>query len=170
MTENENPCLTCPGPDTCCGIPGRFSLRLSKTEFEKHFRDKVEDILVTEKDKVIMIFSKEGKGCPNLDKKGCRVYLDRPTDCRLYPYQMLPLYETRRKVKFFLYILPNCIENKTFSMPESEAIALVEEFGRKIYGNKDIVVRIYRDNLLFKLRNKIELLFVKFCQKLGISL
>jgi len=168
MDEHENPCLNC--PDTCCGIPGKFSLRLSKDEFEKHFKDKEEDFRLIEKDKVFLIFSKEGKGCPNLDQKGCRIYLDRPIDCRLYPYQMLPLYETRNKVKFFLYILPYCIEKKFFPMPENQAIALVKEFGRKVYGNKKIIVLVYKNNLLFKLKNKIELLFVKLCQKLGIDL
>jgi Fe-S-cluster containining protein len=170
MHDHENPCLTCPGPDTCCGIPGRFSLRLSKEEFEKHFLDKKEDLRVTEKDKVIMIFSKEGKVCPNLEKKGCRIYSERPIDCRLYPYQMLPLYETRQTVKFFLYVLPECIEEKIFSLPVNQATTLVEEFGRKVYGEKKITVQVYKDTILFKLKNKVELLLVKFCQRLGIDL
>ena len=62
MTVTDNPCLTC--PDTCCGIPGKFSLRLSKEEFEKHFKDREQDLLVSEKDKVVMIFSKEGRCAP----------------------------------------------------------------------------------------------------------
>lgn len=168
MTLNDNPCLTC--TDTCCGIPGKFSLRLSKDEFEKHFRVKEHDLLVSEKDKVIMIFSKEGKVCPNLDKKGCRIYLDRPIDCRLYPYQMLTLYETRNKVKILLYIKPNCVENRTFHIPENEARGLVEEFGRKVYGHKKIIVQVFEDKFFAKLRNKIETLFVKLCQKVGIDL
>ena len=168
MSVPENPCLSC--PDTCCGIPGKFSLRLSKEEFEKHFKDREQDLVVKEKDKVVMIFSNEGKVCPNLEKKGCRIYEDRPIDCRLYPYQMLPLYETNSKVKFILFMIPNCIENKTFLIPESKARALVEEFGRKVYGDKKIVVQVFEDRFLTKLRNKIETLFVKFCQKLGINL
>ena len=167
-TDPDNPCLSC--PDTCCGIPGKFCLRLSKDEYDTHFRDKEQDILVIEKDKVIMIFSKEGKVCPNLNKKGCRIYLERPIDCRLYPYQMLPLYETRKKAKILLYIKPECVENKIFNIPINEARALVEEFGRKVYGNKRIVVQVFEDKFLAKLRNKIETLFVKFCQKLGINL
>jgi len=168
MTLNDNPCLTC--PDTCCGIPGKFSLRLSKDEFERYFKDKKEDLRVTEKDKVTMIFSKEGKGCPNLGKKGCRIYRNRPIDCRLYPYQMMPLYETRDKVKFLLYIKPECVENRIFNIPENEAMALVEDFGRKVYGNKKIIVQVFEDKFFAKLLNKIETLFIKFCQKLGIDL
>jgi Fe-S-cluster containining protein len=168
MTLNNNPCLNC--PDTCCGIPGKFSLRLSKDEFEKHFRGKEEDLRLIKEDKVFMIFSKEGKGCPNLDNKGCRIYLDRPIDCRLYPYQMMPLYETRDKVKILLYIKPECIENRIFNIPENEAMALVEEFGRKVYGDKKIIVQVFEDKFFTKLRNKIETLFIKSCQKLGIDL
>lgn len=168
MDDKNNPCRTC--PDTCCGIPGKFCLRLSKEEFEKYFKDRGQDLLIREKDKVIMIFSKEGKVCPNLERKGCRIYSDRPIDCRLYPYQMLPVYETRERVKFILYMLPNCIENKTFRMPESKARALVEEFGRNVYGDKKIIVQIFEDKFLQKLRNKCEVLLVKLCQQLGISL
>ncbi|MFC1843892.1 YkgJ family cysteine cluster protein [Thermodesulfobacteriota bacterium] len=168
MSTPENPCLSC--PDTCCGIPGKFSLRLSKQEFENFFRDKKQDLLIEEKDKVVMIYSKEGKVCPNLDKKGCRIYLDRPIDCRLYPYQMLPLYETRHKVKILLYIKPECVENRIFNIPENVAMDLVVKFGRKVYGNKKIIVQIFEDKFLPKLKNKIELLFVNFCQKFGINL
>jgi len=168
MTDPDNPCLSC--PDTCCGIPGKFSLRLSKDEFEKHFKDSEQDLLVTEKDKVIMIYSIEGKVCPNLNNKGCRIYQERPIDCRLYPYQMLPLYETREKVKILLYIKPECVENRTFNIPVNEARKLVEDFGRQVYGNKKIIVQVFEDKFLPKLRNKFEILFVKFCQRLGIDL
>jgi len=168
MSLNDNPCLTC--PDTCCGIPGKFCLRLSKDEFEKHFKDREQDLLVREENKVVMIFSKEGKVCPNLEEKGCRIYRDRPIDCRLYPYQMLPLYETRDKVKILLYVKPRCVENKTFNIPENEARTLVEEFGRKVYGNKEIIVQIFEDRFLPKLRNKVETTVVRFCRKLGIDL
>ena len=82
---------------------------------------------------------------------------------------MLPLYETRHTVKILLYIKPNCVENKTFLIPESKARALVEEFGRKVYGDKKIIVQTFEDRFLIKLRNKLETLFVKFCQKLGIN-
>jgi len=145
-------------------------LRLSKDEFEKYFKDREQDLLVREENKVIKIFSKEGKGCPNLEQKGCRIYRDRPIDCRLYPYQMMPLYETRGKVKIRLYIKPDCIENRIFNIPENDARALVEEFGRKVYGDKKIIVQVFEDKFFTKLRNKIETLLVKFFQKLGIDL
>jgi len=164
MMNTDNPCLTC--PDTCCGTPGKFSLRISKEEFEKHFKDRADDLIIKEDGNVVMIFSKEGKACPNLGKKGCEIYLDRPIDCRLYPYQLLQLYETRTKAKLQLYIKPNCIENKTFFTPEEDATALVEEFGRNVYGDKKIIVQIFEDKFFAKLKNKIEVLFFKIFRRL----
>jgi Fe-S-cluster containining protein len=168
MTEQNNPCHTC--PDSCCALKGHCGLRLSKDEFETFFRDQEQDLNVRVEDKIVIISTKDGLVCPNLGKKGCRIYEDRPIDCRLYPYQMLPMYETRRKAKFMLYLQPNCVQNETFLYPEEEARALVEEFGRKVYGDKRIVVQTYRDRFLPKLRNKCEVLFVKFCMRLGLEL
>ncbi len=163
MMNTDNPCLTC--PDTCCGTPGKFSLRISKEEFEKHFKDRADDLIIQEDGNVVLIYSKEGKACPNLDNKGCKIYLDRPIDCRLYPYQMLQLYETNNKAKLLLYIKPHCVENRTFYMPENDAIALVEAFGRNVYGDKKIIVQIFEDKFLSKLKNKIELFFYKSIRK-----
>lgn len=165
MTVTDNPCLTC--PDTCCALTGHDGLRLSKGEFETHFKERQQGLNVREEDKLIIISSKEGLVCPNLEKKGCRIYRERPIDCRLYPYQMLPVYETRKRVKFLLYMHPECVENKMFPIPEAEARALVTAFGKKAYGDKQIIVQIYRDEFFAKLVNKCSCLAVKFFQRLG---
>lgn len=168
MTVPDNPCLTC--PDTCCALKGHDGLRLSKEEFDAHFKNREQDLNVRVEDKITIISSKEGLLCPNLGDKGCRVYLERPIDCRLYPYQMLPVYETGRIVKFLLYMESACVEGKTFSIPEAEARALVHEFGKKVYGDKMIIVQVYRNEFLAKLGNKCASLWVKFCKKLGFEL
>jgi Fe-S-cluster containining protein len=168
MTAHDNPCLTC--PDACCALKGNCGLRLSQDEFEAHFQDRQEDLHVRVEEKVVIISTKDGLVCPNLGEKGCRIYLNRPIDCRLYPYQMQPVYETRRKAKFLLYMEPNCAHHETFHFPEDEAKALVEEFGRKVYGNKKIIVQTYENRFLPKLLNKCEVWFVKFCKRLGIDL
>jgi Fe-S-cluster containining protein len=168
MTVHDNPCLTC--PDTCCSLKGEYGLRLSKDEFETCFKDREQDLHVRVEDKVVIVSTKDDLVCPNLGEKGCRIYQNRPIDCRLYPYQMQPVYETRRKVKFILYLEPICAQNEILQFPEDEAKALVEEFGRKVYGDKKIVVQIYENRFLPKLRNKCEVLFVKSCKKLGLDL
>jgi CelD/BcsL family acetyltransferase involved in cellulose biosynthesis len=47
---------------------------------------------------------------------------------------------------------------------------LILEFGKKFYGNKKIIVQVYRNEFLAKLGNKCASLWVKFCKKLGFEL
>ena len=74
---------------------------------------------------------------------------------------MIPLYETSEKAKILLYIKPFCIENREFNIPEEEAISLVEEFGKDVYGDKKIIVQIFEDKFFAKLKNKLEVIFYK---------
>lgn len=165
MSDNDNPCLSC--PDICCSLKGDCGLRLSKNEFEDCFKAHQQDLNVREQDGIVIISTKEGLVCPNLGGKGCRIYLDRPIDCRLYPYQMLPVYETKRAVKIMLYMQQICVAERTFRFPEAEARALVEAFGKKAYGDKKIIVQTFENSLLPKVKNKLELWVVKFFLKLG---
>jgi len=167
LPEEENPCLTC--PDICCALKGDCGLRLSQTEFEAHFKEHMRNLLVRQEGRLVIIATKDGLVCPNLGDKGCRIYLDRPIDCRLYPYQMLPVYETRGKVKFMLYMTPNCVADKTFHYPEQAARDLVSEFCRKVYGDKKIIIQVFENRFLPKLMNKCAALFIKFCVKLGVD-
>ncbi len=166
MSAPDNPCLTC--PDICCALKGECGLRLAPAEFEAHFANKRQGLRVRQAGKLVIISTKEGLVCPNLGDKGCRIYAERPIDCRLYPYQMLPVYETRKTVKFLLYLTPDCVAGRTFPFPESEARTLVEAFGRQVYGNKKIVIQIYRDRFLPKSVNKLATLLARFGHKLGI--
>ncbi|MFA5516562.1 MAG: YkgJ family cysteine cluster protein [Desulfuromonadales bacterium] len=167
MSTQDNPCLTC--PDTCCALKGECGLRLSQAEFATHFREHEQGLRVRREGKLVIISTKEGLVCPNLGDKGCRIYAERPIDCRLYPYQMLPVYETRGKVKFMLYMSADCVAGRTFSFPEQTARALVEEFGRDVYGGKPVVIQVYRDRFLPKLKNKCASLFYRWCAKWGID-
>ncbi len=168
MDARVNPCLTC--PDTCCALKGHDGLRLSRDEFEAYFIGREEDLRVRVENEIVVISTRDGFVCPNLGEKGCRIYQDRPIDCRLYPYQMLPVYETRKSVKFLLYRNPYCVENRRFSIPEAEAMNLILEFGKKAYGDRKIIVSIYREDFLAKAANKGASMLVKGCKKLGVHL
>ena len=167
MTTDDNPCLTC--PDTCCALKGECGLRLSQAEFAAHFQEHTQDLHVRSAGKLVIIATREGRVCPNLGDKGCRIYDERPIDCRLYPYQMLPVYETRGTVKIMLYMTHECVANRTFHFPEQGARALVETFGKAVYGDKTVLVQVYQDRFLPKLRNKCTALFFKTCVKLGLD-
>jgi Fe-S-cluster containining protein len=167
LPEDVNPCLSC--PDICCALKGECGLRLSQAEFDTHFKVHMQNLLVRREGQLVIISTKEGLVCPNLGDKGCRIYIDRPIDCRLYPYQMMPVYETRRKIKFMLYMTPNCVADKTFHYPEQEAKKLVMEFCRRVYGDKKIIIQVYENRFLPKLMNKCATLFNRWCEKLGID-
>lgn len=166
MSEIENPCLTC--PDICCSLKGECGLRLSKAEFEACFKEYEQGLNVREEGGIVIISTKDGLVCPNLGAKGCRIYLERPIDCRLYPYQMLPVYETRRKVKIMLYMQTSCVADRTFSVSEAQARDLIMAFGNKAYGEKEIVVQVFVDKLVPKVKNKLEAWLVKFLLQLGL--
>lgn len=168
MSVADNPCQAC--PDTCCALKGECGLRLSPEEYAAHFQARAQDLRVRVEHKVVIISTREGRVCPNLGSKGCRIYPERPIDCRLYPYQLLPVYETKNRVKILLYLQPDCVANQRFAFNEAEAIALVEQFGRNVYGDKKIVVQIFRDNFLAKLKNKSAVLLVKCFQQMGCPL
>jgi Fe-S-cluster containining protein len=165
--EDNNPCLTC--PDICCALKGHDGLRLSPQEFAAHFRAHVTGLRVRQQGKLVIISTREGLVCPNLGDKGCLIYAERPIDCRLYPYQMLPVYETRSRVKFMLYMTPDCVANRTFHVPEQEARELVKAFCRSVYGDKTVIIQVYRDSVLPKLQNKCAALFFKLCVKCGVD-
>ena len=168
MDARENPCLTC--ADTCCSLKGQYGLRLSKDEFEAHFKDRGQGLLVRVENSMVILSSQEGVVCPHLENGGCQIYPDRPVDCRLFPYQMQLLYETRNKVKFLLHSQSNCPERESYLLTEAEAKALVEDFGRNVYGNKRIIVQFYDKRLLPRIKSQCELLLVKLCMKLGSAL
>jgi hypothetical protein len=81
---------------------------------------------------------------------------------------MSPVYETKDKVKFVLHCSSECVAKKKFHLSEIEVSAQIEDFSRKVYGNKRIKIYTYKDSFLPKLRNKCEVMFVKFCQKLRL--
>lgn len=163
----ENPCLTC--ADVCCALKGDYGLRLSAHEFEAHFREHTHALRVRQEGEMVVLSTEEGRVCPNLGDKGCRIYAERPIDCRLYPYQMLPVYQTKRRVKIMLYMTPVCAADRTFAYPEQQARTLVQTFCRDVYGDKRVLIQIYQNRFLPKLRNKGAALFFQLCTKFGID-
>ena len=166
MGQEDNPCLTC--PDICCALKGECGLRLSQDEFIAHFEAHRQGLRVRQEGSLVIISARDGLVCPNLGEKGCRIYEERPLDCRLYPYQMLPVYETKTAVKFMLYQTPTCVAGRTFNILEQEARGLVEAFGRNLYGERKIIIQIFEDRFLPKLKNRLVKLLVRFGHKLGI--
>ena len=164
MQVNNNPCLNC--PKKCC-IVGLIGLMLSKEEYETYFKEHEQNFLVRSEDKIVFLTAKEGIICPYFENEGCKIYDERPIDCRLYPYQMRLAYETKEKIKFILHSRSDCPRKANLLLPEAEAKALIMDFGKKVYGDKKIIVQNC-DNLFARLTNKIEMLLVKLFKGLGV--
>jgi Fe-S-cluster containining protein len=153
-TVNDNPCVAC--TTNCCTIKGWCGLMLTKDEFEEHFKSHAEGILIRQSDKYVVISSKEGRVCPHLEDGGCRIYQDRPIDCRLYPYVMRFVSENAKKVKIAFHTRSDCPQKKTMLLPEADARALVMEFGKKVFGEDKTIIVQREKGLVSRLRIRIE--------------
>jgi Fe-S-cluster containining protein len=131
---------------------------LTKSEFNKLFKSHEQELLVRQSNKVVVVSSEEGGACPHWGKGGCRIYQDRPIDCRVYPYIMTRVIEKRNKVKIVFHARTDCPQKDRMYalMSETDASALVREFGKKLYGKDKTIIVQCEKGLVSRLRNRIE--------------
>ncbi len=137
--HQDNPCMACSTDQDCCT---RLSgLTLTKDEFERYFREHSEQLLTTGSDNFFIVSTKEGRACPNWKDGGCRIYLERPIDCRLFPYSISQITRRRKKVEVEFHGRSHCPQQDRLLMPESEARALIMKFCRIVFGeNKTVMI------------------------------
>jgi Fe-S-cluster containining protein len=131
---------------------------LSKNEFDSLFKDYENSLMVRVEKGIVILSSKKGDMCPHLENGVCRIYKDRPIDCRLHPYQMRTSYVTPKRAKLILHTRSSCPKKMKLLISEEKAKLLVMDFGREVYGDKDIVVQRC-ETLLSRITNKSELFF-----------
>jgi Fe-S-cluster containining protein len=148
-----NPCEGC--TVSCCLKMGLF---LPKAEFSQHFQRHEESLVIRQIGKIFVVSPKEGQVCPYLDNGGCRIYHERPIDCRVYPYIMSHIIEKRNKVKIVFHTRSDCPKKSTLYrlMPESEARALIIAFGKKIYGESKTIIAHRESGMLSQFCNRFE--------------
>ena len=131
---------------------------LTKEEFEKHFRKHAEGLMIRQAGKFIIISSREGRLCPNFENDRCRIYQDRPIDCRIFPYILTRVIEKRNKVKIIFHTRTDCPQKDILYalMPEAAARALAMEFGKNIFGEKKTIIVERERGLFSQLRIRIE--------------
>ena len=151
---SDNPCMAC--ITNCCTIKGLCGLMLTKGEFEAHFMRHAERLLIRLSDEYVIISSKEGQVCPHLEEGGCRIYHDRPIDCRLYPYVMRFVFKKTKRVKIALHSRSDCPQKEVLLSPEADARALVTEFGKKVYGEDKTIIVQRETGLVSRLQIRIE--------------
>ena len=127
----DNPCLACEVGQKCCKPAG---LKLSRQEFEKHFKKYLPRLSVIKYKKMFIVHSLENQPCPYWDKKGCEIYQDRPVDCRMFPYDLNRLVEKRRMIEIEFYDQTDCPLKEGLFIPVDEAKELVRALARDVYG------------------------------------
>ena len=152
----ENPCLACSTDQHCCSrVSG---LMLSEDEFRKHFASHLQELTVRRSRKVVYVSSKSGGSCPHWGVDGCRIYPERPIDCRVFPYIPTHVIEKGKQVKIVYHGRSDCPQKGRLFllMPEAEVKALLMAFGRKMYGETRTIVVQHEQGIVSRVCNRIE--------------
>jgi Fe-S-cluster containining protein len=153
-----NPCRNCDTGFACCALKGACGLMLTKEEFDRHFKGHTDKIVVRSSRNFIVISSKEGLTCPHLNVKGCKIYHDRPIDCRLFPYTMSNVFEMEKYIKIIFHDRSDCPHKSHLFQPTDEARALAMEFARSVFGPSRSIIVIFEKNrtIFSRARNFID--------------
>ena len=108
---------------------------LTKAEYAKHFSGHLETLILRKSGNFVVISSKDGFVCPHLTSQGCGIYLERPIDCRLFPYTMSNIFEKRKNISIVFHSRADCSQIKSLLGPEDEARRLIMEFARSVFGS-----------------------------------
>lgn len=154
-----NFCTACPTGQHCCS---RLSeLMLTEDEFESRFKRHEERLLIDRADGAVSVTPREGSACPHWHDNGCQIYMDRPIDCRLFPYIMTRRVGRRDRVRitFTRSSLCQCADILCDATSESDACALIVEFGKKVYGDRAVIIAGRDSRPLSGIRRRISLAF-----------
>jgi len=140
----ENPCLACTENQRCCSqLSG---LTLSNEEFEKNFRKHTDKLSVVDDNKVFIVSAYDNGPCPHWQQSGCKIYYDRPIDCRVYPYEIIQLAERKGVIEIKFRGSPCCPQKDHLLIPLEDARTLMKNLGRMAYGeSKPIVIKYVQE-------------------------
>lgn len=131
MPQNDNPCMACAVDQMCCKDMG---LKLSRLEYEEHFKAYSERFTVVPYDKMVIVYPKDDRPCPYLTPQGCSIYGGRPVDCRLYPYELNRMVKKRGRIEVVVYDQTDCPHKEGLFIPFEEAKTLIIELARDVFG------------------------------------
>ncbi|HZV81857.1 MAG TPA: YkgJ family cysteine cluster protein [Geobacteraceae bacterium] len=155
-TVTNNPCLACPTNQHCCS---RLSgLLLSEDEFRRHFAGHRDGLSVRRSGKVVSVSAKSGGPCPHWGNDGCRIYRERPIDCRVFPYIPYRIIDRGERIKIVFHTRSDCPQKESLflQMPEAEVKALLLAFGRQLYGETRTIVVQQETGIFSRIRTRIE--------------
>jgi Fe-S-cluster containining protein len=151
-----NPCLACSTGQHCCS---RLSgLVLSADEFRTHFEGHRKELSVTHANKVVIVSSTNETACPHWEPGGCRIYRQRPIDCRVFPYVTARIIEKRSKVKIVFHSRSDCpLKDQLYrTIPEADIRNLLLELGKSVYGSAKTIFVLHERGFISRLQNRVE--------------
>lgn len=151
-----NPCLSCSTGQHCCS---RLSgLVLSADEFRRFFEGHRKELSIKQSNGVMIVSSTHGNACPHWGPDGCRIYLQRPIDCRVFPYITALVIEKRTKVKIVFHSRSDCpLKEQLYpNMPEADIRQLLTELGKSVYGPAKSIVVQHERGFIARLQNRVE--------------
>jgi len=158
VNSNHNPCDDCSTQRGCCSLKGACGLMLTKAEFERHFKAHSEKLVLRSSKNFVIISTRDGFNCPHLGATGCGIYLERPIDCRLFPYMMSHVFENRWRIRIVFHDKSDCPQRVPLLQPVEEAKALARSFAQSVFGTgRPIKVQFEdRKTLVFRAHNFID--------------
>jgi Fe-S-cluster containining protein len=153
--SKDNPCLACNTNQHCCSeLSGLF---LAEQEYNQHFKKHEAILDVVWSNKFAAVSRKAGGPCPHWGKDGCRIYPDRPIDCRVFPYVTTQAIVKRNHVRITFHSRSDCpIRDRLYlQIPETEVRSLLVALGKKAYGETKRIIVCHEDEIAAKLRNRV---------------
>jgi len=147
IKNKNNPCFSCPIEQECCRK--LKSLRLTKSEYLKHFAQFQEKITVQDYDETCIVSSREGEPCPNWSGKKCAIYADRPVECRIFPYTIGRINKKYNHVTISYHKRTNCPQKEVLTMPDKELKKIILRFANNAFGDK-LTFKVKREGTLTK--------------------
>ena len=151
-----NPCVACSTGQHCClRLSG---LVLSVDEFRRLFAGHQENLSIKQSNRVIIVSSIKGTACPHWAQNGCRVYPQRPIDCRVFPYVTVHIIEKRSKVKIVFHSRSDCpMKDQLYlNMPQADIKNLLIEFGKSVYGSTKSIIVQHEGGFISRCKNRVE--------------
>jgi len=155
----DNLCDMCSTDQHCCTRLN--GLMLTGNEYEAHFKNCEENLLVQQSNGSYIVTPGNGAACPHWRQGGCAIYLNRPIDCRLYPYMMARVDRRKDTCTVTLKMSTLCPKVDTLGrmMPETEARGLVTKFWSEVAGDETNIVIQRESGLVSQVRSRIMAVF-----------
>ena len=154
----DNPCVICSiGQDCCSNLSG---LKLLESEYRLHFARDYRRLQVKKEGQFYTIASKDGGPCPHWVKDRCRIYYDRPIECRLFPYTIGLIDRDDSQVVLTIHARTRCPLKKQLLVPKLKAEEMVRSFAYQAFGAQH-VVKIEHERLFTRVQYTVKKIMSK---------